>query len=58
MRSALKSGVVLQSCVVLLFSSVLVAQTAPAKRKSGSGAVTAQDVRELRQALAAQQQPA
>lgn len=49
MRSALKC------CVVLLFSAVLVAQTAPAKKKS-SGAVTAQDVRELRQALAAQQQ--
>ena len=54
MRSALKSGVVLQCCVVLLFSAVLVAQSAPAKKSSG--AVTAQDVRELRQALAAQQQ--
>jgi hypothetical protein len=52
MKSALKC------CVVLLFSAVLMAQTAPAgsaKNKSG-GAVTAQDVRELRQALAAQQQ--
>ena len=55
MRSALKSCLVLQSCVVLLFSAVLVGQTAPAKKKS-SGAVTSQDVRELRQALAAQQQ--
>lgn len=55
MRTALKC------CVVFLFSAALVAQTtptgsaAPAKKKS-SGAVTAQDVRELRQALAAQQQ--
>ncbi|MDP9263344.1 MAG: putative porin, partial [Acidobacteriota bacterium] len=58
MRTALKSCVVLHSCVVLLFSAVLVAQTAPAKKKS-SGAVTAatsKDVRELRQALAAQGQ--
>jgi len=49
MRTALKC------CVVLLCSAVLVAQTAPTKKKSSS-AVTAQDVRELRQALAAQQQ--
>ena len=49
MRSALKV------CVVLLFSAVVVAQAAPASKKSGSS-VTAQDVRELRQALAAQQQ--
>lgn len=61
MRTALKSCVVLQTCVVLLFSAVLVAQTALAgsaknKKPKGSGAVTAQDVRELRQALAAQQQ--
>jgi hypothetical protein len=54
MRTALKFCVVLQCCVVLLFSAVLGAQTAPAKKSSG--AVTAQDVRELRQALAAQQQ--
>jgi len=51
MRSALKC------CVVLLFSVVLVAQEAPAgSAKKRSSAVTAQDVRELRQALAAQQQ--
>jgi hypothetical protein len=55
MRTALKC------CVVLLFSAVLVAQTAPADsatpaRRKSSSAVTAQDVRELRQALAAQQQ--
>ena len=55
MRTALKS------CLVLLFSACLVAQMAPggsaqpAKKKRGS-AVTAEDVRELRQALAAQQQ--
>jgi hypothetical protein len=61
MRTALKSCVVLQSCVVLLFSAVLMGQTATAssaknKKPKSSGAVTAQDVRELRQALAAQQQ--
>ncbi len=58
MRSALKSCAVLQCCVVLLFSTVLMAQEAPAgsAKKRSSGAVTAQDVRELRQALAAQQQ--
>lgn len=57
MRSALKSCAVLQCCVVLLFSSVLVAQEAPAgSAKKRSSAVTSQDVRELRQALAAQQQ--
>ncbi len=55
MRSALKC------CVVLLCSVVLVAQQAPAgsaqnKKPRSSGAVTAADVRELRQALAAQQQ--
>jgi TolA-binding protein len=56
MRTALKS------CVVLLFSAVLVAQAAPtgsAKKKSSSAvtaAVTSKDVRELREALAAQQQ--
>ena len=49
MRTALKF------CAVLLLSAVAVAQSAPAKKKS-SGTVTAQDVRELRQALAAQQQ--
>lgn len=55
MRTALKC------CVVLLFSAVLMAQAAPSgsaksKKKSSSGAMTTQDVRELRQALAAQQQ--
>jgi len=57
MRSALKSCVLLQCCVVLLCSVVLVAQEAPAgSAKKRSSGVTAQDVRELRQALAAQQQ--
>lgn len=55
MRTALKC------CVVLMFSAVLMAQAAPAgsatsARKKRSGAVTSDDVRELRQALAAQQQ--
>ena len=56
MRTALKF------CVVLLISAVLMAQAAPAgsaspaRKKKRSSAVTAEDVRELRQALAALQQ--
>src|SRR5574341_1173497 len=51
MRSALKC------CVVLLCSVVLVAQEAPAdSARKRSRAVTAEEMRELRQALAAQQQ--
>lgn len=58
MRTALKF------CAVLLFSTMLVAQAAPSgsammakKKKSSSGAaMTAEDVRELHSALAAQQQ--
>jgi hypothetical protein len=55
MRTALKS------CVLLLFSVVLVAQTAPTgsaapAKKKRSGAMTSAEARELRQAMAAQQQ--
>jgi len=49
---------VLRWCVVLLLAASSLAQTAPAKKKTTTktGAVTAQDVQELKNALAAQQQ--
>jgi len=45
-------------CVVLLLAASSLAQTAPAKKKTTTktGAVTAEDVQELKNALAAQQQ--
>jgi hypothetical protein len=53
--------VVLRWCVVLLMAASSLAQTAPAKKKTtkvaaASGAVSASDVQELKNALAAQQQ--
>ncbi|MGA7379413.1 MAG: hypothetical protein WBX03_01065 [Terriglobales bacterium] len=49
---------VLRWCVVLLLAASSLAQTAPAKKKTTTktGQVTAQDVQELKNALAAQQQ--
>jgi hypothetical protein len=48
---------VLRWCVVLLMAASSLAQTAPAKKKTTkTGAVTAEDVQELKNALAAQQQ--
>src|SRR5580698_1160425 len=49
---------VLRWCVVLLLAASSLAQTAPAKKKTTTktGAVTAEDVQELKNALAAQQQ--